>query len=273
MARNRLRPEHFKVAKQALDTALMWSKPALKTLAVGSVIGAVIFGLIEMANRAPYFSIKTFDAEATPHVSKDELAALIGLEPGTNLFKFDIFQAETALESHPWVADARVTKQLPDKLTVSLTERQPAGVLAMNALYVVSADGRPFVRVMPANALGLPLVTGLTREDFDADEARAAMRVTEALSLWRLYGRTSMAALRPATSVHIGEGGRLELMLGKTRVGFGLEGLRAKLERLEGILDTLTERRADAAYILLDDVGKWAIVKETSLAQPMMGAL
>ena len=63
-------------------------------------------------------------------------------------------------------------------------------------------------------------------------------------------------------SVDIAQGGRINLMLGDTRVGLGASGFETKLDRLERIHTALTERKIGAEYILFGDDSSRVIVKE-----------
>ncbi len=273
MSRNRLRRPSGHFGAIVVARAGDWLRHSVVGLGVLGALSLVAFGGWSMVQRSSYFNIRTIEVGETPHLDRARIAALVGLEGPVNLFRFDARGAEEALAAHPWVATARVEKRMPDRVEIHLSERVPAAVVAIGALYIVDADGQPFIRATPAEAAGLPLVTGLSREGFEGQPAEARARVREALALGRQYERSPMAAARPLSNVHVGDGGRLELMLGRTRVVVGQGDLRGKLERLERIYETLTQRGVDATYILLDDKGQRSIVKEVAAVRPVMGSL
>lgn len=272
MARNRLkRPSAVWRATRARATD--WLRHSLTGLAVTGGLIAMGFGGWALVQRSSYFNIRTVEATETPHLDRHAIVSLAGLDGPVNLFKYDALAAEEALGGHPWVAAARVEKRMPDRVEIHLSERIPAAVVSLGKLYVVDADGAPFIQATPAQVGGLPLVTGLDRERFEADPAAARALIRDALALERLYQRSELAATHPLSNVHVGEGDRLELMLGKTRVVMAQGDFKGKLGRLARIYETLRLRGMDAAYILLDDKGQRSIVKEVAAIRPVMGSL
>ena len=274
MAKNRHRPRHLRRWAALVGSRLAdWARHSLVGLGIaGGLAGLGVAGWA-VIQRAPYFNIRVVEAEESAHLDRATIVALVGLESPVNLFRFDAVAAEEALAAHPWVATARIVERLPDRVEIHHTERQPAAVVSLGGLYVVDADGQPFIRTTPAAAKGLPLVTGLEREAYEADPAAARASVRDALALVRLYERGALASAHPLSNVHVGEGGRLELMLGKTRVVMGRGDYKAKLERLAEIYQTLARRSMEATYVLMDESGQRSIVKEVPVARPMMGAL
>lgn len=212
--------------------------------------------------RSPYFLVRNVEVEPTPHLSRTRVVELLGLDRPTNVFSFDETAGTEALLAEPWVAAARVRKALPDRVMVQVQERTAAGAVVLDTLYLVDDTGRPFVRPLPRENAGLPLVTGVERETWDRDPETVAGNVRAALSLARRYGRLELSRLRPLSDVRVAPGGRLELMVGTTRVALGQHDHPAKLKRLQEVFKTLEKRGMDAAYVLLSDDLKRAVVKE-----------
>src|SRR5206468_4217250 len=77
--------------------------------------------------------------------------------------------------AHPWVAGVRVDRQLPSVLSIEIVERQAVAVAVLGGLYLVDPAGRPFKRATMEEADGLPVITGLSRDQYtetrDATEA------------------------------------------------------------------------------------------------------
>lgn len=181
---------------------------------------------------------------------------------GAHYFHFDEAEAEATLRRHSWVQRATVRRGLPDRLWVRVEEAKPAGVLILGGLFLVNAEGLPFVEAEPRDALALPIVTGLSEADFRRDQATAQARVVEALALHRLFKRHPLSRARPISNVHVAPGGRFELQLGLTRVQLGRGDFEAKFHRLDALFESLDARKLDAEYILLsDDLGR-AIVRQ-----------
>lgn len=247
---------------RALGLTLTALRPAIRLTLFAALIGGLSYAAWQAIHRSPYFLVRTIDVAPTPHLDRPAIITLIGLDRPANLFDFDADAARDALLTHPWVATARVEKVLPETVIVRLEERRPSGAVVLDTPYLVDATGHPFAAVDAASIGGLPIVTGLDRQDFDADPEATYDRVRTALAITRAYAQSPLAARHPLGNVHLAPGGRTELMLGKTRVALGHGEFRDKIGRLQQILDALDARKVDAAYILLSEDLRRAIVKE-----------
>lgn len=217
--------------------------------------------------RSPYFVIRQIDAEGSTHLTRDEVIARVGLESPVNVFRFEVGTAEDALLAHPWVATAEIEKSLPGQVTIRYEERRPEGVVVLGALYLVDGTGEPFAQPTPTEAAGLPIITGLDRTTYEADPTHAHERIRDALAVARLYQQSPLARRRPLSDVHMGDGGRTELLVGRTRVVIGRERFKHKLDLLARIFDQLETRKVDASYILMSSDDRRAIVKEIPLPE------
>jgi cell division protein FtsQ len=73
----------------------------------------------------------------------------------------DLDAVRTRLMGYGWIADARVSRRLPDTLVVDIIEREPAAIWQHEGqLTLIDAAGVPLSRVSPDNAPNLPLLIG-----------------------------------------------------------------------------------------------------------------
>ena len=244
-------------------------RPVLALLLVATLY-QVGSGLLK---RSHHFAVRKIDVNETQRVTREELLSLTHLDIPQNLLNFDARTAESALSEHPWVASAQVDVRLPGTVSIQITERQPAAVVSLGSLYVVDGSGEPFVRALPGDVESLPLITGIDRVAYEENPQLIKSWVRNALALGRLYGHSPLAENRPLGNVNISEGGRLELMLDRTRIVMGYESFPLKLERLARIYDDLSKRKSDAAWILLDEEAERAVVKEIAGKRSVMGSL
>ena len=66
--------------------------------------------------------------EGRMRTDRDLVAAALAITEGQSILDVDTKGARERLEQLNWVASARVTRHLPDKITVSLTERTPVAL-------------------------------------------------------------------------------------------------------------------------------------------------
>lgn len=86
-------------------------------------------------------------------------AALDG--PTNSMLMVDLEAARTRLKALPWVADATVTRRLPDTLRVEVTERQPVALWQYRQrLAVIDRSGAVLTSDGLERFKGLPMVVG-----------------------------------------------------------------------------------------------------------------
>ncbi len=165
--------------------ALRRAVPALVALLCAGAIGTGAWAGWQFLTTSRHFAVSAIEIRGTHHVSLDEARALLPFAPGANVFRLDTGAAEAALRRHPWVADARVHRELPDTVVIELRERTAAAVVAADGLYLVDATGKPFKRaeLERGEAADLPIVSGVTRQLYAEAPAVAGDRVKRGLAV------------------------------------------------------------------------------------------
>jgi cell division septal protein FtsQ len=117
---------------------------------------AAAFGLYTLFT-APYFQVQHITIEGTR--SGQIIAAIGRLHlTGVNIFLADTSADAAHIKTLPPVADASVTRSLPDTLLIAVVERQPVLIWqAGTTLYSVDAGGAIIAQVQQAD--GLPVVS------------------------------------------------------------------------------------------------------------------
>jgi cell division protein FtsQ len=157
------------------------------------------------ARQSPRFALCSVQLVGAHRATEAELLALGGVQLGVNLWALDGADVARAMGGHPWVSAVDVRRALPDTLQIRVEEHVPAALAVMGDLYVVDADGVAFKKVSGSDALDLPLITGVTREEAAQAPEETAARFRSALALIATWNHTIE---RPALSeVHLEEGG------------------------------------------------------------------
>jgi cell division protein FtsQ len=107
-------------------------------------------------------------------LSEGEVRELIGPAVGENILGLDIEGLKARLRASPWVADATVSRTLPDTLKVAITERVPLALAEIDRLYLMDGDGGLIDIYGPRTAaFDLPIVRGLLGLPGEARRDRA----------------------------------------------------------------------------------------------------
>jgi cell division protein FtsQ len=219
--------------------------------------------LVRIASTAPVFTVREVRFHGLVHVPEQDLLTASGLAKGSNLFALDLSAATRMMERNPWVASARLSRRFPGTVEVEIVEHRPRAQVQLGAVYLVDDLGRAFKRAAPGDPADLPLVTGLSREEWTRDRAAAQIRLYRALQLvdaWRDEGllSSSLAQVRVDDDAGLTAFSREGTTLQEIR--FGERDFRMKLGRLVKIRAALALRGERAVRIDLDNPARpdWA---------------
>jgi cell division protein FtsQ len=219
-------------------------------LAAGGALGARRY-----VTTTPRFAVKDVTVAGNQRRTADDVASEAGIERGQNVFTLDLERARARLLADPWIKDATLARRLPGTVTVQVTERDAAALVALGDTYLATRDGDIFKRLEPGDPTDLPVITGLTADGVAADRDGAVQSIRRALDLAAEYEHAPLASRSPLQEVHVEEAARFTLVVGKSAVSLrlGAAPFRRKLDEAGRVVAELDRRGAKADAILLDN--------------------
>jgi cell division protein FtsQ len=107
------------------------------------------------------FRIDSIAIGGQKQLTREEILAIAGVTGRSSLLFLDAEAARDKLKANPWIAEATVLKLYPDRLHISITERQAFALWQKDGrLYVISADGSVVEPYAAPRFARLPLVVG-----------------------------------------------------------------------------------------------------------------
>jgi cell division protein FtsQ len=107
------------------------------------------------------FRITEISLSGEKEVSREEILTTAGVTGRASLLFLDADEARARLMANPWIADAAVLKLYPDRLQITITERQAFALWQKNgSVSVIAADGTVLEPFVERRYLGLPVVVG-----------------------------------------------------------------------------------------------------------------
>ena len=173
-----------------------WWRPAsrtgrvfllLSTLIVLGGLAASAYLLKTWLGRDGRFRINGADnieASGLTDVSRDQMLPVFGEDIGRNIFFVPLGERRRQLEEIPWIERATVMRLLPNRIRVSVVERQPVAFARQGQqIGLVDADGT--LLSMPAAMMAqrhysFPVVTGINAGD-SIDSRKTRMKVFQRL--------------------------------------------------------------------------------------------
>jgi len=209
---------------------------------------AVAYGYRTL-HRHPAFALDSVEIRGASTKTATDLRALLAERRGANLFQLDLSSVREEVEKHPWVETAMIQSHLPNKLTLFVIERTPAGLARRgDRVEAVSADGQRICDYhdysMP---LDLPVIIGLERTDAADDALRKGLRTLAAIKEASLLFWDNLETL----DVSDPENMIARLRSQSAPINLGGELIPANLGNYLAIADHIQSRHPDPVYIEL----------------------
>lgn len=186
-----------------------------------------------LTTRSPLLDVDAVHVAGAQQTPVDEVRRAAGLRAGLPMIDVDEGAVVARVEAVPWVDQARVNRQWPARVTISITERSPlvAAPDGPGAWWLLDRSGRALERVtaLPAGLVAVEGLSGAAAAGAQVAGGEGALAVAAALS-------PEMKGIVGAVAVL--EGGEIQLKLnsqGTVRLG-APAGVDAKLAAAEAVL-------------------------------------
>ena len=241
----------------------------LVAIATGSAFGVVkVRDVVEQSDRFPLRAVNVVAPVGAEDLSDsriNEVRAYAELEAGIPWFGIDTDVVAHRVEHHPFVREARVERQPPDGIDITVVMRAPLALLRVNeALYLVDDEGEVMKRVRPGDPLDLPLIaledtaaidsvasTGLEVEEV-TNQGRRLRGLADAVDI--LASAADLGLLSRISEVVAIPAAGFELVLDDgARARLGTTDIDTKLRRLLSTEQTLKSKGQAFSFMWLDD--------------------
>jgi len=235
----------------------------LKTVAAFLLLSGLGFGARLTYNRlchCDFFQITAVKIHGNRMTSKEQISALSRVDIHTNLLAVNVTQVESVLESHPWIAKAKVVRDWPNRLLIILQEKNPVALLNRETgLFYLDNRGGIIAAVNPSQELDFPVITGLEKFHFNSvPSGNIPEPFPDIYELLKLANRNNpILPEQNISEIHIAENEELVLYLldRPFPIYMGRDGeISTRYNRLVKVLKDLykTQEFSEVSYIRLD---------------------
>ena len=186
-------------------------------------------------------TIKEVVVQGNYHTAKEGIVQQLDLEPGMLLFDVDLADKQVAVESLPYVKTAQLSRQWPDRLLVSVTERAPVAIVNLEKLYYVDADGQIFKRIEAGEEIDLPVFTGLSVAQLQKNPEQGRALLDLGLELLACWQENDAFRREGIAEIHLDNDFGLTVFTRRHiwQLRLGLEKFRLKLKHWQKALNYL----------------------------------
>lgn len=185
-SRRRPEKEEKRIRERRVAVIREQGRKRLRVL-LGVVVALSLGGVAWLVVQSPLLALEEITVRGATRETPAVVRAAAGVSPGTALPFVDTGAVARRVEALPWVAHARVHRELPHGLTIVVTERVPAAWVrrAPGAVAIVDRSGRVLADATQPPE-GLPEVQGVSPVPapgghLDARGPRAVAELPDAL--------------------------------------------------------------------------------------------
>ena len=152
------------------------------------MLGVVLMSLFfifchDIILQTPYFKVTSLNVTGNNRLSAQEILDTARIGPDTNVLLVNLPLARKYLLSHPWIAAAEVSRELPGKLLLTIKEHRPLAIMDMGRKFLINMEGTIFKEVSDTDPVELPVIEGLDFSDLDLGDIRRSANYDAVLSL------------------------------------------------------------------------------------------
>lgn len=171
MVRKRIRRNHYKNrAAKMRDKIIRHIIFCLKAVAVVAVLHLISFLFIlchDFLIQCDYFRTESLIVTGADRLSEEQVIKQAELNKGINILSVNLSITRKKLLTHPWIAEAEVSRELPARINIKIKEQKPYAILDLGRKFVINADGEIFKEMDASDPVNLPIISGLEFADIN----------------------------------------------------------------------------------------------------------
>ena len=137
------------------------------SVAIAAVLMVTVFFILvhDLVTQSDYFRARQINIEGMRRLTQEQIARQAGLHSGINVLSANLTLVRKRLLAHPWIAEAEVSRQIPDSLSIVIKEHTALAAVNLGAKYLMNNRGEIFKAWDSSDPKNLPVISGLNRSD------------------------------------------------------------------------------------------------------------
>lgn len=131
----------------------------IKNFIKWTILIGIIVGILAFLCTSGLFDICKIEIIGNAQVAQEEILELSKIKIGDNIFLCNKIQTQSNLETHPYIQKTKITRKLPDKIQIEITEKQKAYQIQVEGGYAY-IDNQGYVLEISSIKIDKPILQG-----------------------------------------------------------------------------------------------------------------
>ncbi len=140
----------------------------IKVVIIVALLISMSLGFVlihDLIIQSDYFRAKNLIVTGTRRLSADQVLEQADIRFGSNILAVNLSVSRKRLLAHPWIAQAAVMREIPDKIHILIKEHAPLAVVDLGRKFLISDKSILFKEKEVSDPENLPLIRGLRYSD------------------------------------------------------------------------------------------------------------
>ena len=148
-----------KQSKADEKSALLKKMRKIKNIIKWTILIGIIVGILAFLCTSGLFDICKIEIIGNAQVAQEEILELSKIKIRDNIFLCNKIQTQSNLETHPYIQETKITRKLPDKIQIEITEKQKAYQIQVEGGYAY-IDNQGYVLEISSIKIDKPILQG-----------------------------------------------------------------------------------------------------------------
>lgn len=113
---------------------------------------------------SPLLQVTTIQVSGYHRLDPQSVIEQAKIPADVNILSLDLDGVNRRLRSHPWIAAALISREIPDRIRIEIKEREPVALVRGHQFFLMDYQGVCFASAVPSEYGSLPIITGLDPE-------------------------------------------------------------------------------------------------------------
>ena len=135
----------------------------IKNFMKWTILIGIIVGILIVLCTSDLFGICNIEIVGNEQVSREQILEMSAIKFGDNIFLCNQIKTKNNLKSNPYVEKIKITRNLPDKIKIEITEKQKAYIIELDTQYAY-IDNQGYVLEISDLKIDKPVLQGYLTE-------------------------------------------------------------------------------------------------------------